>query len=259
MKVKIEDIKIPAEYCRITLDPDTIELYMENIDKLPPIEINKNNVLINGLHRIHAHKAKGLTEIDAKIIDIPDEQVFIESIKRNRAQGKQLTRYDRQHSATILYKEKGITDLREIADILEVSYDSASRWTRHFRIAEKMERNQKIRDLVKKGKTQEEIAAELGLDQSRISQIINNNCEIISNKTDNNVGASIDDITVDSNDWGPFDNADEIPEPLPVKTDVSVKIEDGCIVCMNCGKKFKLVEVTLEGRVIGHNFLVKKK
>ena len=136
-----------------------------------------------------------------------------------------------------------------------VSYDFASRWTCPLRMVGKVERNKKIRDLLKKGKTQEEIAAELGLDQSRISQIINNNCEIIPNITDDNVGASIDD----SNDWGPFDNADEIPEPLPVKTDVSVKIEDGCIVCRNCGKKFKLVEVTLEGRVIGHNFLVMKK
>ena len=193
VKLKIKDIKIPKVYCRLTINPDTVELYMENINKLPPVTVNKNKILINGAHRIQAHKEKGKTEIEAEIVDVPDGLVFIDSIKRNRTQGKQLTKYDRQHSAVLLYQQ-GVTDLHEVAEILDVHYDSAVRWTRHIRNNEIKKRNAEILALAREGKTQKEIAAKVGVDQSRVSQIIKNNDEIIFHNgdvADTCVGASL--------------------------------------------------------------------
>jgi len=52
-KVKIEGIKIAKTlYPRFGLDNVTLNLYILNLDTLPPILVNKNYTLIDGYHRL---------------------------------------------------------------------------------------------------------------------------------------------------------------------------------------------------------------
>ena len=197
------------------------------------------------MHRICAHKELGLTEIEVTVRDIPDEEVFIESIKSNKRQGKQLTMQDRQQDSILLYEE--IRDLHKIAEILDVKYDCIVRWTRDIRQNEKEIRNEKIEQLNAEGKTQEEIADDIGLSQSRVSGIIGDNDVINSN---NEI-----EIEKPVEEWSEYDIDNQIPEdlkPEPVETIVNAKLEKGCIICSTCGRKIKLVEITKNGSVIGH-------
>jgi len=46
-------------YPRIKSDPATVQRYAENLDVLPPIEVNQHNILIDGWHRWTAHHDPG--------------------------------------------------------------------------------------------------------------------------------------------------------------------------------------------------------
>jgi ParB-like chromosome segregation protein Spo0J len=246
VKVKITDIKIPRKYCRLEVNFDTVSLYAQNIENLPPIVINKHKRLIDGKHRIEAHKEKGLTEIEATIIDIPDKQVFIESIKRNNSHGKQLTTFDRVHTANKLYMG-GVEELKEIANLLSVSYESAVKWTRQVRYTKKIKRNEKILKMVEEDKTQEEIAEKLGIDQSRVSQIINDSKNTKTNKSE---------IYEDEGDWIATDG--EVEDKLSkrqIGNEIDITIDSGFIVCNNCKQRFKLVEITTDGSPTGHRLI----
>ena len=248
MKIKISDIINPRDYCRLEVNNDTVSLYMQNIDNLPPIEINKNKKLINGRHRLEAHKNKGLAEIEATIIDIPDTEVFIESIKRNSKHGKQLTSFDRRKSAIKLY-EKGIKDLKKISSLLSVSYESVVKWTHGVRYEEKQERIKKILLMTEEGNTQKEIAEKLNINQTRVSQIINES---------NNTETPKSERYKDDGNWIETDGKIEDKPSKSLKRDTSeveVSIDSGFIVCNKCKQRFKLNERISNGSIVGHNLI----
>ena len=47
-------------YPRIKPDMAVIARYAENLEVLPPIEVNQNNILIDGYHRWTAHRQAAL-------------------------------------------------------------------------------------------------------------------------------------------------------------------------------------------------------
>ena len=231
VKIKIADIKIPEEYCRMNIDLDTVEVYEEILDKLPPIVVNKNMLLIDGHHTLWAEKEKGTIEVDAEVLDIPDDKVFEESIRRNVKHGKNLTKEDRKKSAVILC-QKGV-DLNQIAELLAISYSSVVKYTEDLRSKEQRERDATIIEMVNEGKTQEEVAKVFGLDRSRIGQIVNT-------ASYNNFMKTSDGIGTDDTDaiFGPYDN----PEELKEKESPPTQQIGGSVVCTHCGKKFNLIE-----------------
>lgn len=246
MKVKISSVKIPKLYCRTEVDSDTVFLYMQNIDNLPPIEINRSNKLINGRHRLQAHKNLGLEEIEVIVRDVSDKEIFIKSIETNRKQGKQLTSYDRRHSANELYKQD-ITDLKEISKILSVSYETVVKWTAKLRNEIKEERDKKVIKLSEQGKTQEEIAEEFCIERSRVSQIVNDS----KNTKTNNTG-----IYEGEDSWiKTSDNIVDVPEKETVEEDVGVHIDNGFIVCNGCKARFKLVKILVDGELKSHRLI----
>ena len=61
---KVSDIVFrPDLYPRLKPSPAKIQEYAENIDRLPPIEIDQHNILIDGYHRLKAHETMKLDEI----------------------------------------------------------------------------------------------------------------------------------------------------------------------------------------------------
>ena len=78
MKIKIVDVRFIKElYPRFELDNYTVNQYRQSIDQLPPILISKNNILIDGYHRIQAHKLEELDEIDADVFDSEDDKEIL--------------------------------------------------------------------------------------------------------------------------------------------------------------------------------------
>jgi len=172
VKVKIDDIKFIKElYPRFELDNYSVNQYRQSVELLPPILISKNNILIDGYHRLTAHKLEGKTEIEAEFFDSEDQQeIFIEAIKRNNAHGKQLSIDEKRRLTPILY-EKGIS-LDDIGSILAVGKTKIYDWTKTLREKETEQRNIEILDLYLQCWTQEQIAEKLEVSHQTIGRAV---------------------------------------------------------------------------------------
>ena len=71
-------------YPRIETSQRAVEQYAENLEVLPPIEVNQHNELIDGWHRWTAHRKVGAEQIRVTVTETTGESHFLElAIRRN--------------------------------------------------------------------------------------------------------------------------------------------------------------------------------
>ena len=149
-------------------DDDLIARYADIFDALPPIEINQENVLIDGWHRIRAAEHAGRTEIAYVLVETDgDDDLGDKMWAANLKHGVQYTRAQRQTQGLKLHG-RGLK-AKEIAERIGVGASSVYRWTKEHRETIRQERDAEIQRLRDAGKTQQEIADELGVPQQTIS------------------------------------------------------------------------------------------
>jgi DNA modification methylase len=167
----VNDIKIIDElYPRSAKDTKVIQQYADNIDVLPAIEINQNDILIDGAHRLSAYKHAKLVEIPCIITHTDtDQELFMLALVRNAGHGLQLSQADKRRHAIKLC---GAVDDSEIIKWLSVSDRTYRGWTTDKRKQLKEDRDMRILDLYLQCRTQESIAEEINEDQSTISRAI---------------------------------------------------------------------------------------
>jgi len=184
MKVSIDSIKFIEElYPRNGFDNEVVNSYRLNIEKLPAIIISKENYLVDGYHRILAHKLEGLTEIEAEIYDIAKDKVLWEATKVNARHGLQLSTKEKKRLAIHFYKNNDCT-LSQISEVLAVSEATLSNsWLREVIEDARQEQKREIIELYLRCLTQQEISDKIGLSQSRISEIIEKFKNEFSDKT----------------------------------------------------------------------------
>jgi len=157
---KVSDIKVIEKlYPRSKLNTKLIEQYAETVDSLPPIEINQNNILIDGAHRLSAYKQEKLEEISCTITNTStDQELLLLAIERNAIGKYQLTNEDKKRHATTLCGE--ISE-EEITKRLAISERTYRLWTATKRKQLDENRNSKVIDLWMQCYTQEQIAEEV--------------------------------------------------------------------------------------------------
>lgn len=168
---KVLDIKkIDKLYPRSEQDTKTIAKYAENLDVLPPIEINQNNILIDGAHRLSAYKHCKKEEIPCIVTQTDtDEDLYLLALQRNASHGLQLSMEDKQRIAVKLC---GSVDDNVIIKTLSVSRAIYFKWTQHKKEQLDMERDAKVIDLWLKCYTQEKITEITGVPQQTVSDTI---------------------------------------------------------------------------------------
>jgi DNA modification methylase len=162
--IPVEQVQFVKElYPRLREDHAAIERYRAAIDKLPPIVVARGRVLVDGFHRWQAHKAEGATEITAQDLgNLTDVEILKESLKRNSSHGRQLETSDKKRNADLLYRQ-GTTDYAEIADLLSISEKTAKEYCRDARRDEKEDQKAQALDLWLDCRTQEQVAADIGV------------------------------------------------------------------------------------------------
>lgn len=134
-------VKLPVEsvvfredlYPRINTSATTVQKYAEDLDVLPPIEVNQNNELIDGWHRWTAHKKAEAQKIKAIVTKTASDSEFLElAIQRNAAHGLQLSQEDKRDMARKIYhatpeKERDAKK-KQLAKILSVSERTVRDW-----------------------------------------------------------------------------------------------------------------------------------
>lgn len=158
-------------YPRVKADAATIQRYAENLEILPPIEVNQNNILIDGFHRWTAHRKAEAPTIEATVTPTASEaEVYALAIQRNAAHGLQMNEQDKRQAAIRLYGSGTGLDKAEIARVLSVTKRSINDYLSDTDKRLLEARKQRIFDMWLACKTQEEIAEVTKLDQATISR-----------------------------------------------------------------------------------------
>jgi len=139
-------------YPRIETKPTIVQKYAEDLDILPPIEINQHNELIDGWHRWTAHKKEKRETISVQVTETKSDTHLLElAIERNAKHGLQLSQQDKKDMARKIYH---ITPERErdkkkvhLAKILSVSERTIRDWLSRIDKDTKEARNKRIFDL----------------------------------------------------------------------------------------------------------------
>lgn len=180
VKIKVADVAFRDDlYPRIETSATTVQKYAEDMEVLPPIEVNQNNELIDGWHRWTAHKKNKAETILATVTKTTSDAHFLElAIERNAAHGLQLSQADKRDMARKIYgstpdKERDETKKR-LAKILSVSERTIRGWLSRMDKDAKEARDKRIFELWLACWTQQEVADELGCTQGEIAKSIPN-------------------------------------------------------------------------------------
>ena len=163
-------------YPRIEHSQRTVEQYAEDLDVLPPIEVNQHYELIDGWHRWTAHRKVGAEKIKVQITETSGESHFLElAIRRNATHGLQLSLEDKRDMARRIYNGTPERDRdgkkAELASMLSISERSVRNWLSRIDKDAKDARDKRIFAMWLACRTQQEIADAEGLSQQAVAKI----------------------------------------------------------------------------------------
>ena len=174
--IPIQSIRFVKElYPRIKPNDEAIERYRDSLEKLPPIIIARDGVLVDGYHRWQAHVREGIDQIQAEDLgNLSDAEIMREAITRNASHGQQLSVADKRLLAAQWWKTFNHLEPaereQEIADLLAVNAKTVQRATKDARKEEKQELQEKVWQLHLSCLSQSQIAAATGVDQATVSR-----------------------------------------------------------------------------------------
>jgi hypothetical protein len=158
-------------YPRMRVEPTKVEEYAITLEAMPPIEVNQDNILIDGMHRLRAHEAAGRVTVPIRVTKTrSDEDIFFLAISRNAKHGLILSQDDKR-SLAVKFCMLG-RDQAEVCAALSISERTWREWTAKAREQQEDERRETILDLHLRCWTQEQIAKLVGGDRSVISDEI---------------------------------------------------------------------------------------
>lgn len=177
MKYRVDEIVFRDDlYPRIETSAATVQKYAEDLDVLPPIEVNQNKELIDGWHRWTAHKKRGAEEIEATVTKTASDAELLElAIERNASHGLQLSQSDKRDMARRIYAAAAERDRdakkKRLAKILSVSERTVREWLSRMDKDAKEARNRRIFDLWLACWTNKEIADDVNLTEEAVRQV----------------------------------------------------------------------------------------
>ena len=132
-------------YPRLTHNPALVQRYATILDVLPPIEVNQDNILIDGYHRLTAHRKAEAETIPVVITETAsDLDILALAIIRNASHGYQLSEDDKRKQAIRLYAAGTGKRKDEIKDILSVTLRSVQGYLENIDKQLEEERKQTI-------------------------------------------------------------------------------------------------------------------
>jgi hypothetical protein len=160
-------------YPRIKPDPALIQRYAENIDVLPPIEVNQHGILIDGFHRWTAHRKMEAAVIRATVTEtVSEQQVYALAIRRNAAHGWQMDEGSKRQAAVRLYGAGTGLSKDDIATTLSVSLRSVNGYLSDIDRDLRERRKQRIFELHLAAWTDAEISSDVGVSEREVGRVL---------------------------------------------------------------------------------------
>lgn len=164
-------------YPRLETSAVTVQKYAEDLDVLPPIELNQHNELIDGWHRWTAHKKAEAETVPFVVTKTASDVELLElAIERNAIHGLQLSQSDKQNMARTIYNATPVSERdekkKQLAKILSVSERAIRDWLSRIDKDTKEARNRRIFDRWLACYTQEEIAEAESTPQKSVDDVL---------------------------------------------------------------------------------------
>ncbi len=206
-KIPIEKIQHKSEFKTRGIDREYVDQLAESPDPaMGAIIVDEQFNLVDGAHRIEAEKKRGAKEITSDVYRYSTElEAFVHAIELNARHGRRYSK-DEQKRLAIRLQEKSVSVSR-IAEYLGVSDRTVSRHTKSIRDESKAELERQVQERGKDGRSQHEIADELGVTRKRVRTAMGPNGQM-SEKANiaecglaecSNTGADTD--TANRTDW----------------------------------------------------------
>lgn len=195
-QIQINEIEYVEElYPRIEVDDTTVKRYQNAIDELPPIEVSQDHKLIDGYHRLRAHRQEGRNEIEAIVTEVDgDDELFRLAVEANADHGLQLSNQEKKTIARNWKRDYGVSN-GEIAESLSVASSTVGNWVRDIAEEKREERRDKsLRYYLDYSNypTQKAVAEELGVGESTVDR------DLSQKRKSADMGEAFDFIKVDN-------------------------------------------------------------
>lgn len=182
--IKVADVVFRSDlYPRIESSATTVQKYAEDLDVLPPIEVNQRKELIDGWHRWTAHKKAGAENIKAVVTKTESDAHLLElAIERNAVHGLQLSQEDKRDMARRIYhaapERERDEKKKQLAKILSVSDRTIRDWLSRIDKDSKEARDKRIFEMWLACSTMEEIAEATNVSKMEVSRVCNESAEL---------------------------------------------------------------------------------
>jgi hypothetical protein len=145
------------------IDRNAVEDYSKNIITMPPIVINQNNKIVDGVHRYHACLKADQQSMNVKQIELPDEDIKLANLLIDIQSGVRHPVQDKKSIVIEMYDPQNSEQNKLLMDELDVPERTFFRWTDKKRSLMQKQVNQAIAiDLLNPELTQQEIAEQNG-------------------------------------------------------------------------------------------------
>lgn len=172
--IRVESVVFRTDlYPRLETDPALVQRYAANLDVLPPIEINQDNILIDGWHRWTAHRKNEVEMIAATVTHTAsDLEIDILAAERNSTDGWQLSEPSKRKKAIKWFAAGTGLDKERIAKALSVTPRMVSEYLQDIEKKLREERKAQIFAMWLACYTEDEIAEAVGIDQKTVNREI---------------------------------------------------------------------------------------
>jgi hypothetical protein len=178
VELKVSDVVFRKDlYPRLETSAETVQKYAEDIDVLPPIDVNQENIIFDGWHRWTAHKKAKRETIKAVVTKTTSDGHLLElAIERNATHGLQLSQEDKRNMARTIYHVTPERDRdekkKQLAKLLSVSERTVREWLSRIDKDAKESRDKRIFDLWLACWSNEEIGTAVGMTPQGVGQVL---------------------------------------------------------------------------------------
>lgn len=168
-KIKFRDDLYP----RLKHDSALVQKYAQDLELLPPIEINQHDELIDGFHRWTAYKTNEVQDIPVVVTQTVSEVELLRlAIQSNSKHGWQLNEKDKKAAAVRLYASATGLTKDEIAVDLSVSVRTVSGYLSDIDKQVRQQQKQQVFDLYMSCHTHQAIADKLNIPRQTTTDTI---------------------------------------------------------------------------------------
>jgi len=180
-RVNISDLKLDNSiWPRSSLDEEAIERYRDCLEDLPPIVVDKETMtVLDGWHRVEAHKREGIETISVKYETCPPHLFLARAYALNARHGLPVNNEVRDQIIVALRQGKDGYDAmgeKEIADIMGISQGRVAQVLINLLGANTFISDKaKVREAVRmflQGMSHRKIADKFGVSQPTISSVV---------------------------------------------------------------------------------------